>query len=232
MHLFYHPDAPTDGTIVLHEEEMRHLRALRIRENEHVLCTDGKGNVHTCHIVTEKKSSTLHVISSAFSPEKLPRLTLAVAPTKNQDRMEWLIEKAVEIGLHAFIPILCEHSEKSFLKLDRLQRVAIAAMKQSQKYHLPHLLEPVPFHEIAEASYEQKFIAHCADDADKKMLSSILQPHTDALVCIGPEGDFSANEITKAKQHGFSSISLGNERLRTETAGLVATTLFQFKQYP
>lgn len=231
MHLFFHPEEPVQDIIVPFDEEMRHLRALRIREDELVLCTNGKGWVHTCKVITEKKTSSFQIISSEFFPEKSPRFILAVAPTKNQDRMEWLIEKAVEIGISTFIPIICEHSEKAFLKLDRLERVAIAAMKQSRKSYLPEIKEPTDFHFILEENAPQKYIAHCALDLQKKPLIQVLKPNQDTLICIGPEGDFSEKEITKATLLGFTSVSLGDERLRTETAGMVATTIFQMKQY-
>ncbi len=230
MHLFYHPENPINGVIVPLDEEVKHIRATRIREGEHVGCTDGKGNLHTCELVTDKKNTALHVLETATFKEKTPRLMLAVAPTKNQDRLEWLIEKAVEIGVHAIIPILSEHSEKPFLKSERLQRVAVAAIKQSEKYFLPRIHELTSFQEVFTMNMAQKFIAHCAVDASKKQLNSVLELGKDALICIGPEGDFSTREIETAKQNGFIAVSLGEERLRTETAGMVATTVFQMKQ--
>lgn len=230
MHLFYHPEAPINGAIIPLEEEIKHIRATRIREGEQVGCTDGKGNLHICEVVIDKKNTLLQILRTESFQEKSPRLILAVAPTKNQDRLEWLIEKAVEIGVHDFIPILCEHGEKPFLKMDRLLRVAVAAMKQSEKYFLPRIHELTSFQELLSQNISQKFIAHCAEDSTKKELISLMDIGKDTLICIGPEGDFSQKEIEKAKQNAFVAVSLGEERLRTETAGMVATTIFQMKQ--
>ncbi len=229
MHWFYYLGEINDGVITPDDEEQRHIRALRIREGDDIACTDGKGNVHFCQAQLGKKSTSFRIIHSEKRQEEGAKLTLAIAPTKNIDRLEWLIEKAVEVGVHEILLFKGEHSERPLIKLERLQRVAIAAMKQSQRAILPHITALEEFQAIIAHPCTNKYLAHCAEDAEKKLLQSILASEQDALIAIGPEGDFSVNEIQVAKNNGIHSVSLGDARLRTETAGLAALFTFSLK---
>lgn len=229
MHWFYYSGEIRDAVIEPDEEEQRHIRVLRIREGEEVICTDGKGNVHQCKAELGKKSTSFRILHSEVKKEEGAKLTLAIAPTKNIDRLEWLIEKAVEVGVHEILLFKGEHSERPLIKLERLQRVAIAAMKQSQRAILPHITPLEEFQAIIAHPCAHKYLAHCAEDSEKKLLQNILPSQQEALIAIGPEGDFSVNEIQTAKSHGIHAVSLGDARLRTETAGLAAVFTFSLK---
>jgi 16S rRNA (uracil1498-N3)-methyltransferase len=153
---------------------------------------------------------------------------LAIAPTKNNERLEWLVEKAIEIGVHHIIPIHCKHSERPIIKADRLHRVAVSAMKQSLKYFLPELRALTPFEQLVRAGFDgDAFLAHCYTDLPRTYLQQALHAKRNALICIGPEGDFSREEIAIAEKEGFTSVSLGESRLRTETAGIAAVHTFE-----
>ncbi|MFY7707667.1 MAG: RsmE family RNA methyltransferase [Flavobacteriales bacterium] len=229
MHWFYFSGEIKESIIEPDEEEQRHIRALRIREGEDVICTDGKGNVYHCKAELEKKSTSFRITHSEIKKEVGAKLTLAIAPTKNIDRLEWLIEKAVEVGVHEILLFKSEHSERPIIKHERLVRVAIAAMKQSQRAVLPHITPLEEFQAIIAHPCKHKYLAHCAEDQDKKLLQQLLPIDQDALIAIGPEGDFSVNEIQMAKHNGMYAVSLGDARLRTETAGLAAVFTFSLK---
>ena len=234
MQLFYNKDITAGGFCTLDAEESRHaVRVLRLREGDELHVTDGRGNLYRCQIV--QADSGACVVESVAAPQDSPLSTfhfhLAVAPTKNPSRMEWLVEKAVEIGVGEITLLDCDHSERTFLKTDRLEKLAVSAMKQSLRTVLPKinpaislrdwLRSPLPtFHSPL------KFIAHCEDDKPRTPLATALQPGCDAVVLIGPEGDFSAEEISLALKCGFQPVSLGPSRLRTETAALYAVTAF------
>jgi 16S rRNA (uracil1498-N3)-methyltransferase len=224
MNVFYLPEFQS-GDIILNEEESGHaVKVLRMKENDPVLLVDGKGNLIEGEISTaHPKKCRIKVLTvRAEFGKKNYRLHLAVAPTKNSDRMEWLMEKAVEIGLDEFTPLLCRYSERKQIHISRLVKVAVAAMKQSMKAYLPLIHEIIPFEKFISRNFrEKKFIAHCGH-GEKFHLFSLIDRKEDILVLIGPEGDFSPDEIILAKQHGFQEISLGNSRLRTETAALAA----------
>lgn len=231
MNWIYHPEPPINGVIVPEEEEQRHLRAMRIGEGDVVGCTDGKGNLHTCTAQLHKKHTELIVQSTIRNAAPNPSLEIAIAPTKNTDRLEWFVEKAVELGVQKISLIKCEHSERPHLKLDRLYRVAIAAIKQSRKTYLPEITEVQSFPQwIAHTNAPIKCIAHCADDVQKTLLQSVIRKGENTIIAIGPEGDFSSSEVSLAKQNGFTSVSLGEARLRTETAGMAAVHTFQLIQ--
>jgi 16S rRNA (uracil1498-N3)-methyltransferase len=224
MYLFYLPII--DGnTIKLNEEESRHcIRILRLKNGDTIHLTDGKGNLFESSIIdADPKRCTVGVISIQKEYEKREVLLhLAIAPTKNTARFEWFLEKATEIGIDRITPLICQHSERVRIKLPRLEKVLISAMKQSLKAYLPSLKEPAKFERFIQLPFDgQKFIASCEPDITLP-LKSIYPKDSNVLILIGPEGDFSQEEIINAKKTGFIPISLGKSRLRTETAGIVA----------
>ena len=231
MQLFYAPDiVPPLHT--LNEEESKHcIRVLRLQCGGRIHITDGRGNLFCCEITDDNpRRCTVRVVSAETGFEKLPyALTMAVAPTKNSERFEWFLEKATEVGVTAVVPLETEHSERRVFKPERGEKVVTAALKQSLKAYRPELLPLTPFREAAAQPFEgRKFIAHCApalSPAGKAYLPATLRKGEAALVFIGPEGDFSAEEIAFACANGFEEITLGTQRLRTETAAVVATVM-------
>ena len=234
MQLFYCRDITSTGFCTLDAEESRHaVRVLRLREGDELNVTDGKGNLYTCHIVTaDDRACVVECVSNSSNQAiKQSNIHLAVAPTKNPSRMEWLVEKAVEIGVGEITLLNCDHSERSFLKTDRLEKLAISAMKQSLHTLLPEIHPAVNLKEWLNSQFsilnsQLKFIAHCEADKPRTPLATALQPGHDVVVLIGPEGDFSEGEIALALDCGFQPVSLGPSRLRTETAALYAVTAF------
>lgn len=228
MHIFYTPDILTE--MQLPDEEAQHcVRVLRMAEGDEILLTDGKGSFYRALIRTAHPKHCKVEIVETITPDPLwkVKIEVAVAPTKNMDRMEWFAEKATEIGIDRIIPILCDHSERKALKEERLEKIAVSAMKQSMKPVLPEIQSLTPFDTVVSAPFEgQKFIAHCYKD-DKTELKDAYQKGSNVLVLIGPEGDFSEKEVEKAIQNGFIPVSLGRSRLRTETAALVACHTIQ-----
>ena len=229
MQLFYSSDIiPPFHT--LNDEESKHcVRVLRLGVGDELHITDGKGNLYRCRIVeAHQHHCTVEVIETFAEHEKLPySLTMAVAPTKNIDRYEWFLEKATEVGVSRFIPIECDHSERRTIKYDRELRVITSAVKQSLKAYHPTLDGLTPVKRIITTPFEgQKFIAHCDSSfPDRAFLPSVAKKSENILILIGPEGDFSPEEIKFALENGFQPISLGNQRLRTETAAVVATVM-------
>jgi len=224
MQLFYTPEI-TGNTFTLSEEESRHcVNVLRLRSGDIIHLTNGKGDQFETSITDPNpKRCTVKVISIQKEYQKRDfHMHIAIAPTKNIARFEWFLEKATEIGIDEITPLMCEHSERVQVRLPRLEKVLIAAMKQSLKAYLPVLHEPVEFNTFIQHSFEgQKFIASCESGVIIKLSSGYWQG-TNALILIGPEGDFSKEEIENAEKLGFIPISLGKSRLRTETAGIVA----------
>ncbi len=191
--------------------------------------TDGKGTMYRCKIVDDNvKHCMVEVIETQHEYEKLPyQLTIAIAPTKNIDRLEWFLEKATEVGITQIYPIECDHSERRQLKDDREQKVITSAVKQSLKAYHPILHPLTPARKLMAMPFDgDKFIAHCNNElGTREYLGKLIQKGGNTLILIGPEGDFSPEEITFALQNGFKAISLGRERLRTETAAVVATVI-------
>ena len=225
MQLFYNPDITPGTTLFLFDkEESRHIvKVLRKKEGDFIQITNGIGALFTAEITfaNEKKCEVTISTEEFFEPAPY-ELHLAVAPTKLNDRYEWFLEKAVEIGITQITPIICEHSERIAFKADRFEKIIQAAMKQSLQYYLPTLHEPVPFNTFVNETHEgELFIAHC-EETDKKLLKHALHPNKKITILIGPEGDFSTKEITTALGLGYVPVSLGNTRLRTETAAIVA----------
>ena len=231
MHLFYFPDLSSE-TVSLDEDESKHaVRVLRLAKGDAVELVDGKGTRATAEVDDDHpKRCTLRMISRQHeSTHRKFRLHIAVAPTKNADRLEWFTEKAVEIGIDSISLIHCDHSEKEKVKTERLEKLAIAAMKQSQQSWLPEIRPVQSFTEFLRQcpSQAQRFIAHC-EETEKRHLGSAAQPGGEYIVLIGPEGDFSPEEIKAAIAAGFIPVSLGETRLRTETAALYALTAIHF----
>lgn len=224
VHLFYQPDLTSD-LISLSEDESKHaIRVLRLSVGDKVEIVDGKGTRAVAEVTSDHaKRCELRIVSR--TREKSPRkfhLHLAVAPTKNIERIEWFLEKAVEIGVDEITLLECEHSERTTVKSERLEKVAVSAMKQSQQSWLPVINEMVSFGKFVKStSAEVKLIAHC-DEGSKNPISKISFSGKNILVLIGPEGDFSPAEIETALGNQFTAVSLGETRLRTETAALYA----------
>lgn len=224
MQLFYIPDI-TGDSVTLDQTESKHaVKVLRMHEGDRLQIIDGKGGLYEAEISeAHPRKCVLSVLKSQKQARrKNYRLHIAIAPTKNIARFEWFLEKVTEIGVDEITPLLTEHSERKTIKPDRLEKILGAAMKQSQKTFLPKLNKMATFNNFIERCTDyEKFIAHCHKHG-KPHFKKLLKNKNNILIMIGPEGDFSTEEVVAAKEKGFSEISLGNERLRTETAGVVA----------
>lgn len=232
MHIFYTPDISQNPE--LPEEEARHcLRVLRLVQGDEITLTDGKGNFYKAEISTATAKHCSVAIKETIPQPPLWKghLHIAMAPTKNMDRTEWFVEKATEIGIDELTFLNCRFSERKTIKTDRIEKIMVSAIKQSMKARLPVINGMVPFDAfIRKELGRQKYIAHCYK-TDKVLLKDSLCPGQDALVLIGPEGDFSEEEVAHATGNGFIPVSLGESRLRTETAALVAClTMNQINQ--
>lgn len=223
MHVFYTPDILRNPE--LPEEEAQHCtRVLRLGVGDNITLTDGRGNFYKAEITVANSKRCLVAITETIHQKTLwpCHLHIAVAPTKNMDRNEWFAEKATEIGIDELTFLNCRFSERKVIKTERIEKILISAIKQSLKARLPKLNEMIDFTKfIAQDFKGQKFIAHCYE-GEKPLLKDVLTPGKDAVVLIGPEGDFSEEEVKAAIERGFTPISLGKSRLRTETAALVA----------
>ena len=247
MHLFYCPDIATKSE--LPEEEAAHaVRVLRLAVGDEVMLTDGMGHFYRAAIADATGKRCLVDVQETITPAPLWKghIHLAIAPTKNMDRVEWLIEKATEIGIDEITLLDCRYSERRVVKTERLDKILVSAMKQSQKATKPVLNGMIPFDCFVRRPFDgQKFIAHCYSEEEvtagkenendrsqsycatsfRTSLRDALVPCNNALVLVGPEGDFSVEEVRLALSAGYRSVSLGNSRLRTETAALVAVHL-------
>jgi 16S rRNA (uracil1498-N3)-methyltransferase len=224
LHLFYQPDLSAG---LLTGEESRHaVRVLRLNAGAEIDITDGKGQYVKAEIINpDSKACSFKILEKSSTNKRGFFVHLAIAPTKNADRMEWMVEKCVEIGVDAISFVLCKTSERKTINLERIEKVAISAMKQSQHYWLPQLNDIVPFDQfVQQASEKSKFIAF-VDETNPDHLKSLTRPGTDSVVLVGPEGDFSNAELEAAMKVGFQKVSLGPNRLRTETAGLAAVMI-------
>lgn len=222
MHLFYCPNIEKDR--FLNEEESHHcVKVLRGQLGDSIQVMDGKGSIFICAIeIANHRRVAVKIKKKLETPKPKYQLTIAIAPTKNMDRLEWFLEKATEIGISRIIPILCDKSERRVIKNDRLEKVVVAAMKQSMNPYIPVLEELTPLSQLLAREFTgQKMIAHCYEQP-KEALKKAYLLHRDVLILIGPEGDFSEKEVEKALVANFKAITLGESRLRTETAGLVA----------
>jgi len=217
--------------IVLDEDTSRHVvQVLRMKKEEKLNLTDGKGNLITAEITdAHKKHCSVKIIDSPLTTHHSQKITIAISLLKNTSRFEWFLEKATEIGVSEIIPMICERTEKQKLRYDRMKGICISAMLQSQQCWIPELHEPKQFNHLAIEQFDnqQKFIAHCDEANDKKQLSTFLRinQNNSSVILIGPEGDFTREEIRLALENNFVPVSLGETRLRTETAGVVAASL-------
>lgn len=228
MQLFFAENLESD-IYTLSEEESKHcVRVLRMAVGDEIFLTDGRGTRCRCRIVeAHPKHCVVEVVERQRDFEKHPFfLHVAVAPTKNSARMEWFVEKAVEMGIDEITPVVCDHSERCTLKQERLEKIAVSAMKQSLKTYKPQVNGPTPFDALLSTPFDgQRFIAYCDGD-HRTPLRSLYQPGGNALILIGPEGDFSPEEVSAALDAGFLPVTLGPCRLRTETAALAAVAFF------
>lgn len=240
---FYAPDAATNPELPA-DEAAHCVRVLRLQPGDGILLTDGKGHLYQAEITTATAKRCLFRVLQESTPPKewSGQLHLAMAPTKNMDRIEWMAEKATEIGFDELTFLDCRFSERKVVKTERIEKIMVSAMKQSHKATLPRLNGLTDFrHFVEQCTTGARYIAHCYDEADVSgndcvdgqkymgrgypFLGDVLSADEDALVLIGPEGDFSIDEVRLAMAHGFRPISLGRSRLRTETAALVAVHL-------
>lgn len=226
MQLFYNPDiSENDKQIVFPRDESKHIaKVLRKKEGDILKVTNGEGFLFSAEIIqADINQCVAKVLQVEKEAEAAYSLHMAVAPTKMNDRYEWFLEKATEIGVDEITPVICDHSERKHVKLNRFERVLQSAMKQSLHLSFPNLHEPLSFSEFIKAEVQgQKFIAHCEEGKPRKPLKDQLKPGEKVTILIGPEGDFSSEEIELALKHGWQPVSLGNSRLRTETAAIVA----------
>ena len=223
---FLAPEIETLGQ--LPAEESRHaVRVLRMQAGDEVMAVDGRGFRYRCRMVDPAADGAIVEVL-----EKLPVpkpwtgfLTLAIAPTKHMDRMEWLVEKAVEIGVDRIVPLRCRHSERKEIKAERLRKIAVSAMKQSLKAQVPEIAEMMPIKQFLSepaAIATQRFVCYCDEFTPRAMMAPLCRPGADTSILIGPEGDFSPEEISMARNCGYVPVTLGEQRLRTETAALYA----------
>lgn len=225
MHVFYTPDIGSD-VYVLNEEESRHCtRVLRLGTGAVVYLIDGVGGLYKAEITGEtKRQVNLRIIEVQKEYHKRRHyLHIAVAPTKNIDRLEWFLEKATEIGIEEITPVICDRSERKVVKEDRLNKVITAAVKQSLQAYHPRLNPQISLSAFLKQKNDSlKMIAHCVDAAARQYISDVVKPAGSYTILIGPEGDFTGQEIEMALQSGYKPLTLGNTRLRTETAALAA----------
>jgi 16S rRNA (uracil1498-N3)-methyltransferase len=230
LNLFYQPKL-VEGFLQLDLDESIHAtRVLRYTPGQNILVTDGLGTIYDCLITsTAGKCCVFDVLSKKYIEPPKYSIHIGIAPTKSSDRTEWFVEKCTELGIQKISFIQTQHSERSKINLDRAKKVAIAAMKQSGQAWLPQMEGMVAFKEILNGKEDQKFIA-TVSLKESEPLFSVAKKNKSYLVIIGPEGDFSTEEIQQAEQSGFHTISLGANRLRTETAGIVACHILNLKQ--
>ena len=229
MQLFYYsqPNA-TDESLSLEKEDTRHMtKVLRKKVGDIISITNGRGDLFDATIAQlTSNRCELKLDHVRFEKPKKPKLHIAIAPTKMNDRMEWFLEKSTELGISTITPLLCSNSERRNIKKERFEKIIISAMQQSLQLHKPVLRQFTAIDDFVEQKTDElKLIAHC-EEANKKHLSTLLNAEKDTVILIGPEGDFTPQEIEKALDNGFAPVHLGHTRLRTETAGIYAASLF------
>ena len=219
----------TQKIVVLNEETSKHVvQVLRMKNDELLLLTNGKGGLFTGKIIDDhRKKCVVEIVDKSQTESPVKKVTIAISLVKNNTRFEWFLEKATEIGVSAIVPLICERTEKQHFRQDRMQGILTSAMLQSQQSWMPELTEPTKYANfVKNNTIATSFIAHCIQDKKEELADRLKNnslPQT--LILIGPEGDFSQDEIALALQHNFMPVSLGATRLRTETAGMVAATM-------
>lgn len=220
---------PSQKEIVLDQDTSKHIvQVLRMEEGERLNLTDGKGNLMSAQIAEgHKKHCKVKVEGTSYKAQGARKTAIAISLLKNSNRFEWFLEKATEIGVSEIIPLICERTEKEKFRFERMNSICISAMLQSQQCWLPVLHEPIEFGNLIRRQFSnyQKFIAHCLEGGKKTISQFPNSNFQNSLICIGPEGDFTIEEINLALQNNFIPVSLGETRLRSETAAVVATTL-------
>jgi len=219
--------------IVLDEDTSRHIvHVLRMKKGEILNLTDGRGDLLTAEIIDDhKKHCTVQVVDSRLVAQNSRKITIAISLLRNSSRFEWFLEKATEIGINEIIPLICDRTEKQKFREERLQNILVSAMLQSQQCWLPVLHQPIDYElifrqdEIIHAA--QKFIAHCIPDQKRNLPDLVNETLPSQIILIGPEGDFTAEEVQLAIHNHFDAVSLGDARLRAETAGVVAATILK-----
>jgi 16S rRNA (uracil1498-N3)-methyltransferase len=223
------PISPSDNIVVLNEENSKHIvQVLRMQNGKQIKLTDGFGNIFLAEITdAHKKKCTVKIVERTEQKAPSNKICVAVSPVKNNSRLEWFLEKATEIGVSEIVLLMCERTEKQNIRLDRMKGILISAMLQSQQAWLPILEEPKKYEKfIKEVKTENKFIAHCEEDKKTSLKeTTTIKQLNNSTIIIGPEGDFTPQEIAQALENNFTPVALGNTRLRTETAALVAATL-------
>jgi 16S rRNA (uracil1498-N3)-methyltransferase len=228
VNIFYTPELANEKTYTLSESESKHaIRVLRLKDGDVLTLVNGIGSFFEATIISDNpKRCEVEITNETKENNNKPQLHIAIAPTKNNDRTEWFIEKCTEIGISQISPILCKHSERKVIKEERFVKTAVSAMKQSLKATLPIVTELTPFNKFIVEPFEgKKYIAHCYSE-NQSHYKDLYQKGENSLVLIGPEGDFSTDEVKLAIENDFEPITFGASRLRTETAGVVACTTF------
>lgn len=230
LSFFFEESFPDSNQFILSENSSRHIvQVLRMKEGELIQLTNGKGYTLTAEIILpHKKSTEVKIIERTFIPQREPKVTIAISFIKNAGRFEWFLEKATEIGVSQIIPLLCTRTEKTHFREERMKTILVSAILQSRQAWLPELCAPVPIMElIKNKSYSQKFIAHCLDEEKTELKDVVTNALSPKIILVGPEGDFTKEEIEAALVQAYQPVSLGETRLRTETAGLVAAVLLR-----
>jgi 16S rRNA (uracil1498-N3)-methyltransferase len=225
---FFYVEDLESSSLVLDEDTSKHVvQVLRMEKGEKLLLTDGKGKKAEAEIVDDNRKRCGVLITSVQREKEKPhRVAVAISLTKNASRFEWFLEKATEIGVSEIIPLVCERTEKEKFRYDRMKNILVSALLQSQQTWLPVLHEPTDFDKaITEDTYTQRFIAHCLEEEKQSLTSQLINQSASQLILIGPEGDFTPKEIEQALANNFIPVALGETRLRTETAGMVAAAL-------
>lgn len=227
---FFEENLPIASQFTLSEESSKHIaQVLRMKEGQMIQITNGKGDLLTAEIILpNKKTTRVKIIEKKFISSPHGKITIAVSLIKNPGRFEWFLEKATEIGVSEIIPLLCRRTEKPHFKQERMKAIVTSAMLQSRQAWLPAISEPVKIGDLLQQnSCEQKLIAHCVDQEKKRLDHLNLDKKNSRIILIGPEGDFTEDEIAAAQSKDYVAVSLGENRLRTETAAIVAAVLLK-----
>jgi 16S rRNA (uracil1498-N3)-methyltransferase len=227
--LFYSENTnDVHSSIILEEDTSKHIvQVLRMKIGQQLQLTDGRGTLFDCEITNDhKKRVEVKVQGTKHKEQGGTRNTIAISLLKNANRFEWFLEKATEVGITEFIPMLCERTERQHFRSDRMKSILVSAMIQSKQHWLPILHEPISFRQVVDlSSQQQKFIAHCMEQQKNNIAELLKREAASRIMLIGPEGDFTSDEVTLATEQEFTAVSLGETRLRTETAGVVAAAL-------